>query len=148
MTKMQGRLLLAAALAVVLTQGCGMMQRKPLRLEQMETRPNTFETVVPRGLIPWGEKDLITGISVFQVDPAQPEGSKVYWRLIAPKPIKARGFKLVIGEVPDGFTQMMPSPGEAFAPTPGQEYYLAVALKKDSEIKWETIKWVAEKPFF
>jgi hypothetical protein len=148
MTKIRSRLPLAAALAVVLVQGCGMMQKRPLRLEQMETRPNTFETVVPRSLVPWGEKDLITGISVFQVVPAEPEGSKVYWRLIAPTPVKAKGFKLVIGEVPDGFTQMIPPPGEVFIPTPGQEYYLAVALKKDSETKWETIKWVAEKPFF
>ena len=124
MTKILNGCIFAAA--VVLVQGCGMMEKKPLRLEQMENRPNTFQTVVPGRLIPWGEKDLIIGISVFQVDPAEPEGSKVYWRLIAPAPVKAKGFKLVIGEVPDGFKQMIPLVGEVFVPIPGQEYYLSL----------------------
>ena len=134
--------------AVLLAQGCGMMEAKPLSLERVETRPNTFQTVVPGSLIPWGEKDFMTGISVFQVDSAEPQGSKVYWRLLAPKPVKAKGFELVIGEVPDGFKQMIPPEGEVFVPAPGEEYYLGIALKKDSEAKWETIKWTAEKPFF
>ena len=145
MTKILSEYILAA---VVLVQGCGMMEAKPLSLEPVETRPNTFQTVVPGSLISWGEKHWITGISVFQVDPTQPEGSKVYWRLTTPKPVGAKGFELVIGQVPDGFEQMIPGVGEVFVPIPGQEYYLAVALKKDSETKWETIKWVAERPFF
>ena len=113
-------------------QGCGILNKEPLHLEQVENRPNAFRMVVPKSLIPFGEKDLITGISVFEVDPNEREGSKVYWRLIGPKPVSAKGFELVIGTVPDGFDQMIPSAGQVFTPVVGKEYYIAVAVKKGS----------------
>jgi hypothetical protein len=133
---------------VAQVQGCGVFEKKPVQLEQKEDRPNTFRLVRPKSLIPFGEKDYIVGLSVFQIVPAEPEGTKVYWRLNAPRPVRAQGFEVVIGEVPDGFEQLIPTQGKVFTPVPGLEYYLAVAVKRDSETKWETLSWVAAKPFF
>ena len=133
---------------VVQLQGCGVFNKTPLHLEKKQDRPNTFRLVTPGSINPFGEKDYISGISVFQVVTAEPEGSKVYWRLEAPKPVRAKGFELVIGQVPDGFDQLIPAAGEVFTPIPGQEYYVALAVKRGSETKWETMKWVAERPFF
>ena len=94
MTRIPSRSLFVAALLIASlhVQGCGILSKKPLRLEQVENKSNAFRMVVPKKLIPFGEKDLIRGVSVFEVDPNEREGSKIYWRLIAPKPVSAKGF--------------------------------------------------------
>ena len=46
---------------------------------------------------------------------------KVYWEIIAKKPITAEGFRITAGQVPDGFEQMVPA-GRPFVPQPGRKY--------------------------
>ncbi len=46
----------------------------------------------------------------------------VYWEIIARKPIRAEGFKVTIGEVPEGFEQVVPPPGQSFTPILGKDY--------------------------
>jgi hypothetical protein len=48
------------------------------------------------------------------------------WEIVAREPIKANGLVLIIGQVPDGFDQVMPAAGQIFTPVPGKEYRLEV----------------------
>lgn len=47
---------------------------------------------------------------------------KVHWEIIARQPIRAEGFVVTIGQVPEGFEQVVPPPDQTFAPDPRKSY--------------------------
>jgi hypothetical protein len=48
------------------------------------------------------------------------------WRIKPVHRVPARDFQLQIGQVPQGFTQIIPADGEQFTPKPGGKYALAI----------------------
>lgn len=51
---------------------------------------------------------------------------EVHWEIIAREPISADGFELTIGQVPEGFEQVVPYPDQSFVPVPGKDYNFEV----------------------
>ena len=47
---------------------------------------------------------------------------KVQWEIIARQPIRAESFEVTIGQVPEGFEQVVPPPDQTFTPDPRKSY--------------------------
>lgn len=56
-----------------------------------------------------------------------------HWVARAVTPISARDFRLIPGQVPEGFQQTVPSGTETFTPVDGETYYILVCLEPASE---------------
>lgn len=48
------------------------------------------------------------------------------WHIKAFAPIRAKGFEVAIGDVPQGFEQIMPKNGQSFVPIAGGKYVIRI----------------------
>jgi hypothetical protein len=104
--------------------GCvGYPDKEPSYLQQVDGKPNSFRMYVIQPFVLIHGRERIKAIQVYQPDESIHDWDevKVYWRIIAEEPVKAEGFQITVGEVPDGFIQAIPSPENMFQPIPGKE---------------------------
>jgi hypothetical protein len=127
-TALSGLIMAASA---ALCSGCGPCDRLPPYAEKVSSHPDTYRIAFARGCPSLRPRVLRAWVFDFVPDPNIPPYVKVhqwhhlsmevYWEIIARKPIPAEGFQITVGQVPDGFEQMVPV-GRPFVPEPGRKY--------------------------
>ncbi len=65
------------------------------------------------------------------------------WKIEAKREIPAWVFTVTVGQVPDGFGQIIPTPLKKFRAVPGEEYIIFIDTKPSSVHAQSTL-WIAE----
>jgi hypothetical protein len=79
--------------------------------------------------------------------PLRDTAGQLHWEVVAVSQVRAKGFELVVGQVPEHFSQVFPPPPETFKPVPGRCYIVAVTLiDPEAGYPWvpEPKSWIAE----
>ena len=119
----------------IILPGCIIGDRitSPLKVSE---KPNTFKHTL-RSL---DEKVLM--VEVLHLNQTLRTDTLV-WKIKAKRKISGRGFTVTVGQVPDGFEQIVPSPPTKFHPVPGEEYIIFIGTKPSSVHAHPTL-WTAE----
>ncbi|MHC4476437.1 MAG: hypothetical protein ACYTEL_12365 [Planctomycetota bacterium] len=121
--------------ALLPAQGCGPCDVACPALMKMQGQPFSFRvnacqcpSLRPHVLRAWASEWTPEPIvpSPFVRDKCDRLDVEPLWEIIARKPVKANGFVLTIGQVPDGFDQVIPAAGQIFMPVSGKEYRLEI----------------------
>jgi hypothetical protein len=130
---------------VAISAGCGYPDKMPSYLRPVANCPDCFviETVGSPG--PFQPKERVRAIRVVERDSLYTEVKKVCWQVVADEPVLAKGFKVTVGEVPEGFRQVIPEPPEVFAAVPGRRYYIAVSFAHPLARPWVSSRWKPER---
>lgn len=68
---------------------------------------------------------------------------KTVWQIKATKKIPARGFVVTVGEIPEGFQQIIPNPPDRPVLLPGEHY--AIHTESDGyRIFTQSVRWTAK----
>lgn len=112
--------------------------------ERAKDQPNTFK--IPHQLFflySKADEDKIQSVSVED----RTEKVKV-WEIKAIGDIPVPDFKVTVGEVPEGFEQLIPTLPEKFVPIPGGQYTIYINTKFADNPKYSPhigpINWVAD----
>lgn len=112
--------------------------------DKLESQPNTFK--ITRKLFflySKADEDIITGVSVEE----STEEVKV-WEIKAVRDIEVTNFKVTVGEVPEGFEQVLPEPNEKFMPVQGRGYLIYIHTKFEDDPEYsphiDAYGWTAE----
>lgn len=120
-----------SALAI---SGCiGDRITRPVRVKGV---PNTFKHN-PQGL---GEKVITVKVLHFN---RRSKSDTLVWKIEATREIPGWGFSATVGQVPDGFEQIIPVPPKKFRPVPGEEYIIYIGARPASVHAQPTL-WTAE----
>jgi hypothetical protein len=65
------------------------------------------------------------------------------WKIQAKREIPGWGFTVTVGQIPDGFEQVTPTPPVKFRPVPGEQYIIFIGTKPASVHAFPAI-WTAE----
>lgn len=124
-------LALAVAGAAIVCGGCGPWDMAPPYTEKVSSHPDTYRAVFARGCPSLRPHVLRVWVFDYVPDPNIPPYVKVHqwhelnmdvhWEIVARRPIPAEGFQITVGQVPDGFEQVIPA-GQPFVPEPGRQY--------------------------
>jgi hypothetical protein len=92
--------------------------------EKVEALPNTFKPVRnPLSFLHFkASEDKILWITV-------EDRTKRVWEIKATRDIPVSDFKVTVGNVPEGFEQLIPKPPEKFVPVPGEKYAIHIHTK-------------------
>jgi hypothetical protein len=122
---------MSIAASAGLCGGCGPYDTAPPYAEKIASHPDTYRIAFAHGCPSLRPHVLRAWIFESAPDPNIPPyvkvhqwhnlDMKVYWEIIARKPIPAEAFQITVGQVPDGFEQMVPA-GRPFSPQPGRRY--------------------------
>lgn len=122
-----------------LIHGCGPCHKIPASPRNVEGQPFTYRLVGPGHLLrayAYEGFELDSNLPPdVEVDPLWGTAIKIHWEIIARKPVRARGFEVTIGKVPEGFEQIVPPPEVTFTPVPGKNYYFYI------ETDWPFYQW-------
>jgi hypothetical protein len=112
--------------------GCGPDDHVPPLAEKICEEPITYQIVYAKGCSSLRPHLLRVWVFDDLPDPNRPPYVKVhdwdqldmrvYWEIIARRPVAAEGFRITVGQVPDGFEQVLPI-GQHFVPPPGRKYH-------------------------
>jgi len=146
--RVRGLLLLlrvSLLVAMAFTFGCG--DRVPPILEVVHGRTNSFQmsVVEPFGLYKAYVKEI--RVSECVKEPLRDTPGQLHWEVVAVSQVRAKGFELVVGQVPEHFSQVFPPAPETFKAVPGRWYIVAVTLT-DPEAGYTWVlkpkSWIAE----
>jgi hypothetical protein len=119
----------------------------PPHFQKVDGRANTFRMFViePFGLFAEKERVRLIWVFDFETGVNGMKNRRLCWEIVATTETRATGFELVAGQVPQGFAQVFPPPGETFKPVPGRAYEIRAVMAHPLASPWgaET-KWVAE----
>lgn len=99
-------------------------------------KPNTFK----HNLRSLNEKILMVEVLHFN---RALRSDTLVWKIEAKHEIPAWGFTVTVGQVPEGFEQIIPTPLKKFRPVPGEEYIIFIGTKPSSVHAQPTL-WIAE----
>jgi hypothetical protein len=111
--RIQIAILLALIAMLINVCGCGDKVIVPNRLDDPS---NTFGLSEKR----WGGH--ITEVKVWKDSPQ----GEILWELRPTRRVPVTGFTVTIGDIPEGFVQVIPSPPEKFRPVPGNTYWIGI----------------------
>jgi hypothetical protein len=119
--------------------GCSYLDGHP-GLKEISTEPSTF-IVAPRSPF----KDSRDGVKAIRVckDDIRGYDPSVIWEIRAIKHISLEAFRLKIGQVPEGFIQIIPPNGTPFVPSSGTHYLVGASFAHPSARPWSYTTWVA-----
>jgi hypothetical protein len=104
-----------------------------------------MSVVEPFGLY----KEYVKEIRVFECikGPFRDTPGQLHWEVVAASQVRAKGFELVVGQVPEDFRQVFPPPPETFKPVRGRWYIVTVTLS-DPKAGYTRVtqpkSWIAE----
>lgn len=110
------KLTLSCYLVIILAvvSGCGDRVIAPRMIRK---KPVTFEP----GDWAFGEKTTMVEVIEFFDN-----GYSIVWKIKAKDAVPSYGFKVEVGNVPDGFEQVVPIPSKKFTPISGKEYRITI----------------------
>jgi hypothetical protein len=101
--------------------------------------------IEPVGLFEPKERIRLLRVFESEKDPTRTKLGRLCWEVIAENPVLARDFEVVAGQLPKGFIQIFPSPGESFTPTPGKSYDIAVVMAHPlASPRGAMTRWIAD----
>ena len=127
-------------LACVLLQGCpifpsyGHPDVVAPHLEQIDGHPNTYRMFVLSTFR--NQEDWVKAVRVTDWREAYKGNTIVYWEIRATERVSMHGFQVKVGNVPEGFEQIVPEGGARFTLEPGKLYYIAVSLENYPRREW------------
>lgn len=117
----------------IMLSGCGPCDKAPPMARQIEGQPPRYQIYFADGCLSLRPRVLRVYAYDYIPDPSIPTyimvhqwhhlNIKVSWEIIARRPIRADGFEVTIGKVPEGFEQVVPPPDQTFAPDPLKRYH-------------------------
>jgi hypothetical protein len=124
---------------LVTATGCYMiLPVKPIQPAYITAEP----PYTARLMFPYKEDEKIKKVKIYEYKTIEKfpfEKKTTCWHIKATKPIPAKGFRVTIGNVPNGFKQVVPEQGMLFIPVLGSEYlYLVEIITTNSEIRYLT----------
>lgn len=116
---------LASAILPFLTSGCWYSTLQPVQAPYVT--PESPWTAILQ--FPYEKNERVLEVTVRQEHGPRYEHTYQFstcWWIKATRPTSAAGFQVQVGDVPAGFTQVVPAEGERFAATPGTRYVLRI----------------------
>ena len=116
---------LTGAIGALLMGGCWLFTLEPVQAPYI-TREPPYTALLQ---FPYKGNERILDLAVRQELGARYDHTLSFstcWRIRAAQPVRATGFQVQIGCVPEGFTQLVPANGDQFTPVPGGKYVLTI----------------------
>ena len=136
----------------IMLSGCGPCDKVPPLAKQIEGQPLRYQIYLADGCQSLRPRVLRVYAYDYVPDPNIPPyimvhqwnrlNIKVYWEIIARRPIIAEGFEVTIGEVPEGFEQVVPPPNQTFTTDLRQRYHFGF------ETDWPCYQDYGVPPYF
>ena len=136
----------------IMLSGCGPCDKAPPMARRIEGQPPRYQIYFADGCLSLRPRVLRIYAYGYIPDPHIPQyirvhqwhrlNSMVYWEIIARRPIRAEGFEVTIGEVPEGFEQVVPPPSQTFAPDARKHYQFGF------ETDWPCYQDYGVPPYF
>jgi hypothetical protein len=113
-------------LILVVTTGCCMIiSAKPVQPAYITAEP----TYTARLMFPYKEDEKVRRLKIYEYEDIErfPGWKRTLcWHIKATKPAPARGFEVTIGNVPNGFTQVVPKQNILFVPILNSRYFVEI----------------------
>jgi hypothetical protein len=124
--------------------GCGYLPEKASYLQEVEGHANAFRMHIV-GPPNRGVTEYVKEIRVFELqnDATGTNVQRLRWEMTGL--VVADGFEVVVGQVPNRFTQVYPAPSEVFKPISGNTYEISIVTDVPSgePLGMKTL-WVAK----
>lgn len=111
--------------SLFLVSGCWQFTLEPVQAPYVTRKP-PYVAILQ---FPYKKNERIRDVVVRQEIGAEYNHTynfETCWHIKAVAPVRAEGFSVAIGDVPEGFRQLVPQDGHSFAPIVGSKYVIQI----------------------